>query len=132
MQQPQALSGHRWSTDFDVHGLVTIRLQDAPPHIRDTVTQELGSARTMPRDAPDLIVTFTDQLHPRGYLRLLGLNQAGFDDEHFYLFDRQGRGRGSTWPAWTTIAARWSARFRSQRFPLLSRILGLRLSAKTK
>ena len=76
-------------THHDVHGLVTVRLVDAPAHVLERVTRELGAPRTAPDREPDLTVRFVDDLPPRGYLRLLGLHDAAFDDEHFYLLDAQ-------------------------------------------
>jgi peptidoglycan/xylan/chitin deacetylase (PgdA/CDA1 family)/GT2 family glycosyltransferase len=79
------------SVEYDVHGLLAVRLYDAPQHIVDAVTAELGPPGPGAGQEPDLTVRFVDELRPAGYLRLLGLNQAGFDDEHFYLLDAQGR-----------------------------------------
>jgi hypothetical protein len=79
------------ATQYDVHGLVSIRLHDAPQHVLDAVTAELGPPASEPGREPDLTVRFVDEVHPVGYLRLLGLHQAAFDDEHFYLLDAQRR-----------------------------------------
>jgi hypothetical protein len=78
-------------TQYDVHGLVAIRLYDAPQHVLDAVTAELGPPADEPGPEPDLVVRFVDEVRPVGYLRLLGLHQAAFDDEHFYLLDAQRR-----------------------------------------
>jgi hypothetical protein len=78
-------------TQFDVHGLVTLSLLDAPRHVIDRVSRELGAPCDVPDRAPDLTVRFVDELAPAGYPRLLGLRAAAFDDEHFYLLDPQGR-----------------------------------------
>ncbi len=78
-------------THYDVHGLVALRLVDPPRHVLDRVTRELGPPRAAPERVPDLTVRFVDELAPRGCLRLLGLHDAAFDDEHFYLLDAQRR-----------------------------------------
>ncbi len=78
-------------THYDVHGLVTLRLDDAPQHVVDDVTRELGAPRAVPGREPDLVVRFVDRVPPSGYLRLLGLHDAAFDDEHFSLLDPQRR-----------------------------------------
>jgi hypothetical protein len=78
-------------TEFDVHGLVILRLHDAPRHVLDALTRELGPPAPAPRGVPDLTVRFVDRLPTTGYLRLLGLHAAAFDDEHFYLLDAQRR-----------------------------------------
>ncbi len=76
---------------FDVHGLVALRLYDAPPHVVADVTRELGPPQAVPDREPDLVVRFVDRLTTAGDLRLLGLHDAAFDDEHFYLLDAQHR-----------------------------------------
>lgn len=78
-------------THVDVHGLVGLRLHDAPLRILDDITLELGAAQPGPGRAPDLVVRFVDRVEPRGHLRLLGLHDAAYDDEHFYLLDAQRR-----------------------------------------
>ena len=56
-------------TDYNVHGIVTIRLRDAPPHVLEAITQELGPPERMAKDDPDLVISFTDKLVAKGYLR---------------------------------------------------------------
>jgi hypothetical protein len=77
--------------DFHVHGLVVVRLIDAPQPVLDSVARQLGPARPGSAGEPDLVFRFVEALPPVGYLRLLGLHQAAFDDEHFYLVDGAGR-----------------------------------------
>ena len=78
-------------TDFDVHGLVALRLCDAPGRVVDDVVRELGAPRPGPGREPDLVVRFVDRVESHGPLRLLGLHDAAYDDEHFYLLDAQRR-----------------------------------------
>jgi hypothetical protein len=78
-------------THYDVHGLISLRLYDAPQHVVDDVTRELGAPQATPACEPDLVVRFVDRLYPSGFLRMLGLHDAAFDDEHFYLLDAQQR-----------------------------------------
>lgn len=77
-------------TDYAVHGLLIVRLRNAPKSVRDSVARELGPAQEAGTAAPDLTISFVDHLSPSGDLRLLGLNEAAFDEEHFYLLDSQG------------------------------------------
>lgn len=79
-------------TDHDVHGLVRVRLDGgAPSSVRRWVARELGAPAGTPAGEPEVTVRFVDELSTAGPLRLLGLQQAGFDDEHFYLLDARGR-----------------------------------------
>ncbi|HUS16381.1 MAG TPA: hypothetical protein VM536_15395 [Chloroflexia bacterium] len=77
--------------DFDVHGLLTIRLRNAPRPLVDSVAYELGLRPGVGSGPADLTITCMDRLPEAGPLRLLGLHQAGFDAQHFYLFDAAGR-----------------------------------------
>jgi hypothetical protein len=81
----------RTVTHFDVHGLVALRLHDAPPHVVDDAARELGAPQPRLDREPDLVVRFVDRVDSVGHLRLLGLRDAAFDDEHFYLLDAQQR-----------------------------------------
>jgi hypothetical protein len=76
---------------YDVHGLVALRLYDAPQHVVDDVTRELGAPQAAATREPDLVVRFVDRMAPSGFLRMLGLHDAAFDEEHFYLLDAQRR-----------------------------------------
>ena len=75
--------------DHSLHGLVTIRMISAPAPIREMVRRRLGPS-TEASDEPDISVSFTDRLPTAGPLRFLGLNEAAYDDEFFYLLDRIG------------------------------------------
>jgi hypothetical protein len=77
--------------DHSVHGLATIRLVCAPQQMVNAVIKELGHSQGAPSDEPDICVTFTDKIAGSGKLRLIGLNEAAFDDENFYLLDNMGR-----------------------------------------
>jgi hypothetical protein len=81
------------STIHSIHGLVSIRLDDAPREALHSVQRLFGASRGGPAvpDEPDVRVSFTERMPPRGPLRLLGLNQAAYDDDHFYVLDGAGR-----------------------------------------
>jgi hypothetical protein len=84
-------TGDHAVADFDVHGLVRIRLSGAPPRILQAVGRQLGQAQLAAGGKPDIHVTFVDELPPVGHLKFLGLRQAAYDDEHFYLLDVAGK-----------------------------------------
>lgn len=76
--------------EHTLHGLVTVRMVSAPPGIRNKVRRHFGSATDVPVEDPDIRITFQDELAPSGRLRFLGLNEAAYDEEHFYLLDNLG------------------------------------------
>ena len=79
------------AVDYDVHGLVRIRIYGAPSRILDAVGRQLGQAQVAADGKPDIQVSFVDALPPVGRLKFLGLRQAAYDDSHFYLLDTAGK-----------------------------------------
>jgi hypothetical protein len=76
--------------DHCVHGLVTVRLLDAPARVLKGIVESLGESQGNPADPPDVSVVFTDRIPTDTPLRFLGLNQAAFDSRNFYLFNDDG------------------------------------------
>lgn len=79
--------------DFDLHGIVGIRLVDAQPGDVATVLRQLGPLQRDFDRTPDLTIRFVDRCideadHPP--LTYAGMGEGAFDDEAFYLL----RGRG--------------------------------------
>jgi hypothetical protein len=77
--------------DHSVHGLVTIRLHGASPAVLRGLVNLLGPSTGQADEQPDISVTFLEPLESRAELRFLGLNEAAFDHENFYLLDDAGR-----------------------------------------
>ena len=74
------------------------------------------------------MVRFVDRVPPTGYLRLLGLHDAAFDEEHFYLLDPQRR-RARVDLTRLGEPCEILCEREIARIPLLIPILGLYLSA---
>ena len=72
-------------TDFDLHGLVGIRLLDAAPREVAVITRQLGPIQRPLDDEPDITIRFVDRLETNGRLRLLGIADAGFTDDAFLV-----------------------------------------------
>jgi len=71
--------------DFDLHGMVGIRLVDASASDRATVAAQLGPI-TKPLDrAPDIVIRFVDRLQTSVPLRLVGVGEAAYDDDAFLI-----------------------------------------------
>ncbi len=72
-------------TDYDLHGIVGIRLLDANPVDVATVSRQLGPIKsTLTRD-PDIIIRFVDKLSRSSPIRYLNKDDAGFTDDAFLV-----------------------------------------------
>ena len=76
-------------TDFDLHGLVGVRVVDATPADVAVVARQLGHPETTLDRAPDLVIRFVDRLAPAP-LTLVGVGESGYDDDAFYLLQAKG------------------------------------------
>lgn len=80
------------STDYELHGLLKLRLVAAPRGTLASLRRELGPLNlSATASAPDLTIRFVDTLPISSDLRYLGLHQAAYDADGFYLFDSRGR-----------------------------------------
>jgi hypothetical protein len=74
------------SVDLSIHGVVNVRLVDAPAHFLRRFSAQWEPSQAPPRDLfPDVVVRFADLARPP--LRHVGFRWAGADDEHFYVLD---------------------------------------------
>jgi hypothetical protein len=74
--------------DFDLHGIVGIRLLDATARDIAKVQRQLGPLQaTLDRD-PDVTIRFADQATTKA-VTYAGLNEGGFNDDGFFVL--QGR-----------------------------------------
>jgi len=70
--------------DYDVHGLVGIRLVNPTPGDADAVFKQLGPLQRPLNREPDIIVRFMESL-PIPNLRHLTLHDNGFTDDGFFI-----------------------------------------------
>jgi len=71
--------------DYDLHGIVGVRLLDAGPGDVAAVSRQLGPIQSPLDREPEITIRFVDRVAPRGQLRYLGLDEAGFTDDAFYV-----------------------------------------------
>ncbi|HZM15524.1 MAG TPA: hypothetical protein VFE28_05935, partial [Candidatus Krumholzibacteria bacterium] len=71
--------------DYDLHGIVGIRLLGARAADVAAVDRQLGPIRRPLQRPPDLTLRFVEQLQPAGRLRLLGRDEAAFTDDAFLV-----------------------------------------------
>src|SRR5258708_13701760 len=70
--------------DFDIHGVVGIRLIDPSPSDLGAACKLLGCPSKMPLIAPDITVQFLENLPTLGR-KFLGPDQAAFIDHTFFF-----------------------------------------------
>lgn len=79
--------------DFDLHGLVGVRLVDAERSDVATVRRQLGPLDATLEREPDITIRFVDELRSAP-LTLVGVGQSGFTDDSFFLLSGRGSTRG--------------------------------------
>lgn len=70
--------------DYDIHGLVGIRLLDPAPSDAEAVFKQLGPLQKPLNREPDILVRFVEHL-PISGLRHLILHESGFTDDSFFI-----------------------------------------------
>lgn len=77
---------HPEKIDFNIHGVVRIRLINPSPGDLRSACKLLGHPSRLPLTDPDITVRFVDDLYASG-IRFLG-NDKGFTDDGFFLLQR--------------------------------------------
>lgn len=77
------------AVDYDLHGLVGIRLVGASVSDADAVSGQLGSIRSELSRDPDIVLQFVPRLSGSSDLQYLGLDDGGFDRRSFYVLQRE-------------------------------------------
>jgi hypothetical protein len=71
--------------DFELHGIVGVRLLDPTPGDAVTVTHQLGLHPMRLQRTPDITIRFVPRIVSRSPIRFLGNDEAGFTDEAFLV-----------------------------------------------
>jgi hypothetical protein len=71
--------------DYDLHGIVGIRLMGATTADVAAVSRQLGPIKGTLSREPDIVIQFRERLSLSGPIRYLGANDAGFTDEAFLV-----------------------------------------------
>lgn len=86
-------NGQHPTVDFDLHGLVGIRLIGATQREVNAVGRQLGPIqRPLNRD-PDITIRFVDRLTTSSPLRYLGVDDAAFTDDAFLVLRSKHKAR---------------------------------------
>src|SRR5215212_8671074 len=72
--------------DFDLHGIVGIRLVHATSSDLAAVKRQLGPIQNSLTREPDIVIRFVDRLQLSSSVRYLGVDEAGFTDDAFLIF----------------------------------------------
>ncbi|HET7356775.1 MAG TPA: hypothetical protein VFJ09_08880 [Nocardioidaceae bacterium] len=78
------MAGHGTICDFDLHGIVGVRLLDATSRDVATVTRQLGPLRGVLDREPDLTVRFVDRATSEP-LTYVGVGKTGFNSDGFFV-----------------------------------------------
>jgi hypothetical protein len=76
------------SIDYDIHGLVGVRLINPSSSDVATVTKQLGPLQSPLSREPDIIVRFVQHLPMTG-LRYVDLHKSGFTEDGFFILQSQ-------------------------------------------
>ncbi|MEM7114368.1 MAG: hypothetical protein AAF614_18180 [Chloroflexota bacterium] len=71
--------------DYDLHGIVGVRLLNATETEEKMITRQIGPIQTTLDREPDIIIRFVDKMPMNGRLRYLGVDEGGFTDDAFLV-----------------------------------------------
>ncbi len=80
-------------TDFDLHGIVGIRLINATPSDIAAVRRQLGSIQAPLSRKPDIVIKFVDKIPCSSPVRYLGVDDVGFTEDAFLVFRGKQKAR---------------------------------------
>lgn len=99
------MTDHRGDRDFDLHGVVGIRLVDATLDDVATVSRQLGPLRTRLGREPDITIRFVDRATTEP-LTYVGLGETGYNRDNFFLLQGKGGVRGGAAVPFSDIGRR--------------------------
>ncbi len=71
--------------DFDLHGIVGIRLINAGPGDLAAVKRQLGPIESVLTRDPDIVIRFVDHMPLSSSVRYIGVEDAGFTEDTFLI-----------------------------------------------
>lgn len=84
---------HSLEIDYDLHGIVGIRLCGASPDEVAAVSRQLGPIQAPLNREPDIVIRFVEKLPIAGRIRYLGVDDAGFTDNAFLVLRSKHKSR---------------------------------------
>ena len=92
--------------DFDLHGLVGIRLVGASPSDRATVERQLGPMAGALTREPDIVIRFVEHLHRDHPVGLIGLEDTAVAGDDFLILRAKHKSRARVQIAFDRIGDR--------------------------
>lgn len=89
--------------EFDLHGLVGVRLVGASPSDVAAVTRQLGPIQAVLTREPDIVIRFVPQLRCSSRVRYLGVDEAGFTDDAFLVLRSKHKSRAKVQVAFERV-----------------------------
>ena len=71
--------------DFDLHGIVGIRLINAGPSDLAAVKRQLGPIQSVLSRDPDIVIRFVDRMQLSSSVRYIGVEDTGFTEDAFLI-----------------------------------------------
>ena len=81
------------AVEYDLGGVVGIRLADAGPEEEALVSRQLGPIRRPLEREPDIVVRFVDELELSSPVRYIGLEDCGFTADAFLVLRGKHKSR---------------------------------------
>ena len=118
--------------EYDLHGIVGVRLVGATPADVAAVDGQLGSIRAPLDREPDIVVRFVDRLELGSRVRYVGLDDAAFTDDAFLILRSRHKSPARTQIAFDSLGGRCEivCERGSPGVPLLIPVLNLTALAK--
>jgi hypothetical protein len=73
-------------SEFDLHGIVGIRLLNGSPSDLAAIKRQLGPIQKPLSRDPDIVIRFVDQIPFSSSVRYLGVDDVGFTNDAFFVF----------------------------------------------
>ncbi|HEU4895057.1 MAG TPA: hypothetical protein VFT85_04390 [Acidimicrobiia bacterium] len=79
--------------DYDLHGLVGLRIENGHPRDVTVVTRQLGPIRKPLDRPPDITIRFVERIGVSSTVRLIGVDDAAFTDDTFLILRGKQKAR---------------------------------------
>lgn len=118
--------------DFDLHGFFRLRLLDATERERKIVQRQIGPLDAPAAGEPDLTVQFVDALPDDAEMRFIGLNDAAYTGDAFYILKGKNKTRVKVEIPFDQVGDRMTIRAERglNSIPLLIALININLISK--